>query len=168
MDHIPPEARKALQRSLLGVPQSGLPDRTFVRHQGCWNCVNAKTPVDRWRAKREQKLNYALQIAAESFLGENHPEVVKVRRTVELIDDAVRQGSIFVCDVGRTATGEPVADFTTSAFLCDRWSGRDGASLARADNGKLDELPEELRERIDGPDPITPAQLIEQTKGTEP
>lgn len=164
MSTIPPENRKRLERSLNGVLQAGMPDRTFVRGQGCWNCVHAKPPGPRWFDQRQQKLDYALRIALQSQLKENDPEVVKIRRTVEMIDGAVLRGDVFVCDVGKTAAGEPVGDFVTSAFLCGRWSGRDGASLARADHGKLDELPEELRERVDGSAPISVTQLIDRTR----
>lgn len=163
MPIIPPEARKRLERSLNGVVSAGMPDRTFVRGQGCWNCIHAKDPAPRWLDQRQQKLDYALRVALQTPRGENDPEIVKIRRTVEMIDGAVARGDVFVCAKGKTANGEPVGDFVTSAFMCDRWSGRDGASLARADDGKLDELPEELRERIDGPDPINVAQLVKQT-----
>jgi hypothetical protein len=117
--------------SLLGVPQSGLPDRTFTRGQGCWNCINAKSPIDRWFDKRHQKLAYAQRIAIQSQAGENDSEVVRIRRQVEQIDAQMAQQTMFVCNVGRTADGNPVGDFVASAFLCDRWTGRDGASLAR-------------------------------------
>jgi hypothetical protein len=155
-----PRLKDGLKLSLLGVPQAGLPDRTFTRGQGCWNCIHAKSPVDRWFAKRSQKLAYAQRIALQNTLmGENDPEVVQIRREVELIDANIAQGQISICDVGRTANGEPVGDFVVNAFLCDRWTGRDGASLARSPDGKLDDLPEELRDKIDGSEPTTIAKL---------
>lgn len=162
---IPEDIRRRLQAVQAGVPQAGLPDRTFTRHQGCWNCVHAKAPFERWLEKREAKLALGLQIALQSDLRESDPVVVRIRREVDMIDGAVARHEVFICDHGRTADGNPVGDFVTSAFLCDRWSGRDGASLARADNAKLDELPEELRERIDGPEPLTPAQVAAKTQG---
>ena len=135
--------------TLLGLPQAGLPDRTFTRGQGCWNCTNAKSPIDRWFEKRSAKLAYATQIALQALDGESDPAVVKIRREIEQFDGMCAKHEMFVCAVGRTADGQPVGDFVASAFLCERWSGRVGASLARADDGRLDDLPEELRDKID-------------------
>jgi hypothetical protein len=151
--------------SLLGVPQSGLPDRTFARSQGCWNCIHAKSPVDRWLQKRAQKLEYAVRVALQSQLGESDPQVIPIRRQIDQFDGMIARREVFACDVGRTQNRkggtEPVGDFVASAFLCDRWTGRDGASLAR-DGSKLDDLPEELRDKIDGPEPTSLAKLNEK------
>lgn len=154
-----PRLKNGLQASLLGVPQAGLPDRTFARGQGCWNCIHAKSPVDRWLTKRATKLAYAVQIALQSPNKEDDPEVVAIRRQVDQIDGHCRRKEIYTCDHGRTADGQPVGDFVASAFLCDQWSGQVGASLARADNGKLDDLPEELRDKIDGSQPMSLADF---------
>ena len=40
-------------------------------------------------------------------------------------------------------------------YLCDHWTGVEGSSLATAGH-KLDKLPEELREELDGPAPKSP------------
>ncbi len=154
-----PRFKNGLQASLLGVPQAGLPDRTFTRGQGCWNCINARSPIDLWKEKRAAKLAYAVQISLQSQQGEDDPEVVAIRRQVDQVDGHCARKEIFTCGQGRTADGQPVGDFIASAFLCDRWSGQVGASLARADNGKLDDLPEELRDKIDGSQPMSLADL---------
>jgi hypothetical protein len=162
-----PRLKNGLINLLNGTGQNGsglvgMPDRTFERGQGCWNCIHAKKAVDFWTTRRKEYLNKAMQITLNSPQGEKHPTVVQYRRVIDIYDHGVGTGAMVRCDVGRTANGNPVGDLVANAFLCDRWTGRDGASLARID-GKLDVLPEELRERIDGSDPITPEMLAEKT-----
>jgi hypothetical protein len=152
-------SRQALERSAHGVQRAGLPDRVFTRSQGCWNCINAQTPVDRWFDKRAALLDQAIGIATSDARGEQHPKVINIRRAILTIDQAVAGRLVFVCDKGITERGDSVGDFVSSAFLCSRWSGRDGASLARNEDGKPDVLPEELREIVDGTEPTTPDQL---------
>lgn len=60
-----------------------------------------------------------------------------------IFDRAVAAGGIGICAIGR-----PKSDFVDCRYLCDGWTGRDGASVATA--GKpLDKLPEEVREDIE-------------------
>ena len=47
--------------------------------------------------------------------------------------------------IGMCLVGGAEGDFVDCRYLCDKWSGRDGSSLATS--GKpLDKLPEELKE----------------------
>ena len=60
-----------------------------------------------------------------------------------VFDRAVAVGGIGIC-IANKAPG----DFVDCRYLCDHWTGRDGASVATA--GKpLDKLPEEVREDIE-------------------
>jgi hypothetical protein len=149
-----PRPGSSLENSLNGVASAGLPDRTFGRGQGCWNCIHSKDPVNRWFDKRPGMLARGVHLAEQSLMGEKHPIVIQIRRAVAAVDQAIAHRGLFVCDVGLTATGEPVGDFVASAYLCSRWTGRDGASLARGPDGKLDDLPEELRDKLDGSQPF--------------
>lgn len=146
------------------VAQAGLPDRTFERGQGCWNCIHAKPAVERWVDKRKEMLERGLRLSIDHPKGQNYGPVVRIRRAVELMDAVVAQHKAFACAIGITAEGNPVGDLVASAYLCSRWTGRDGSSLARID-GKLDLLPEELRDKIDGSDPTS---VSAGSKRTEP
>lgn len=171
----------SLAQSLLGGGANGpelavLPDRTFERSQGCWNCIHAQSPIDRWMGKdadgkggvRGQMLSRAAKLAVNSPRGERADAVVRIRRAVERIDFTVMHQLCFVCDHGVTEDRNPVGDFVASVFLCDNWSGRDGASLARRSDGKLDDLPGELRDKIDGSGPMNAEEYIEKLQGGSP
>lgn len=154
-----------------GVAVAGLPDRTFTRAQGCWNCINAKDPettARRWFDHRERMLDRAMAITLNSPLGERDETVVRIRRVVEASDQAIAGRKLVACDVGITEKNEPVGDFVASAFLCRKWSGRTGHSLARHDDGKPDTLPEELREIVDGSAPISANNLLKKIQGEKP
>lgn len=118
-------------------------DRTVERAQGCWNCIHAKPATEFWAQARQRDLAKAARIAVDSEQGENHVQVVNIRKMVDQVDHAVAQHNLIRCTTGKTAHGQPVGDLTPQNYLCDRWTARDGASLARQ-GGKLDKLPEEL------------------------
>jgi hypothetical protein len=72
--------------------------------------------------------------------GESHPQVVQIRRMVNLVDHSLAKGEIGMCLKGKAET-----DFVFAAYLCDAWVGKQGSSLATSGH-KIDALPEELTE----------------------
>ena len=126
-------------------------DRTFERTQGCWNCKHSSRAAAFWTQRRQQDLARALTIAQEHpAQGEEHTQVVNIRRMVDTIDNQVAAGTLLRCGGdGKTAAGDPVADLVAHNFLCHKWSGAQGASIARAGQ-RADDLPEELADKIDG------------------
>lgn len=134
-------------------------ERVIGRGQGCWNCKHwdpaAAKPL--WSEKRQNDLKTALDLALNLPGGEpksadecRSPEALRcfnIKSMVNSLDHLVASGHAGVCKGGgRTANGEQVGDFVVHSFLCDRWSGVSGASLAR--EGKTDLLPEELAEKM--------------------
>ena len=139
-----PKLRSQLSQVL--VPK----ERVVSRGQGCWNCSSWSREKAKplWTDKRQNDLKTALEIALSSPNGEDDVRVRNIRKMVNDLDHLVASGHMGVClGGGRTADGNPVGDFVAHAFLCDRWSGVSGASLATG--GKTDPLPEELREKLD-------------------
>lgn len=126
-------------------------ERVFDRAQGCWNCKHwdQEAAKPRWNELRQRDLTAALQIALVSPHGENDVRVENTRTMVDSLDHLVAQRMVGVCrGDGRTAKGEPVGDFTLHGLLCDRWTGKVGASVAR-EGRALDTLPEELTDKLD-------------------
>lgn len=127
-------------------------DRVFERTQGCWNCIHKVSAAKFWTERRQADLAKALNIAMNSKLGEQHPKVQNIKQMVNTIDHQVAAGLLIRCGqglvtIGRTANGEPVGDLVTANYLCDRWTGAQGASIARAGQAP-DALPEELADKI--------------------
>lgn len=127
-------------------------DRIFSRTQGCWNCRWSQNANAFWTERRQQDLTKALHIAQTSILGEQDPKCLNIRNMVDKTDHGVASGALLRCVAnpkGQTATGEPVGDLVVHNYLCHRWSGAQGASIARA-GAKPDDLPEELVDKLDG------------------
>lgn len=140
-------------------------DRVFERTQGCWNCKHF-APGDAtkkvWAQLRIRDLNIAVKIATDSPQGENDVRVENIRKMVNTLDHAVVQRKAGICTGdGKTADGNPVGDLVAHSFLCSEWSGAQGASIARGGQ-KADELPEELKQRVDGEGPTTLEALQDQ------
>lgn len=130
-------------------------DRMFGRGQGCWNCKHWSTEDARkkWTADRQKNLNEALEITLGSPQGEDDVRVYNIRGMIDRLDNEIAKGSAGVCHgKGRLPNGDSVGDFVVHNYLCDRWSGAQGASMAREGKG-TDKLPEELQEELDGPKP---------------
>jgi hypothetical protein len=126
-------------------------ERVISSGQGCWNCKHWDQDKAKplWTEKRQHDLTTALRIAQESRSGEQDQRVFNIRAMVNSLDHLVATKHVGVCvGGGRTANGNPVGDFVVHSFLCDRWSGVSGASLATG--GKTDPLPEERAEQING------------------
>lgn len=124
------------------------PERTFTRSQGCWNCVsycNTELAQQNWAT---HKMRILANLAASMplvRLGEQEkavPGTADARLDqVRSMDKAIKLGVVGMCMKGGTTT-----DFVEHRYLCDKWSGRDGASVARGAS-KADLLPAELQER---------------------
>jgi hypothetical protein len=108
-----------------------------------------------WEGKRQHELKTALDIVLDLPDGEpktvdecKTPQALRafnIKAMVNSLDHLVASGHVGCCKGGgRTADGNQVGDFVVHSFLCDRWSGVVGASLAR--EGTTDKLPEELAE----------------------
>ena len=126
-------------------------ERVISSGRGCWSCIHwdQDAAKPRWTEKRQNDLNTALAIALESPHGEADQRVYNIRAMVNSLDHLVATRHVGVCHGnGRTADGKDVGDFVTHAFLCDRWTGRVGSSLAI--QGKADPLPEERAELLNG------------------
>jgi hypothetical protein len=144
------------------VPQ----DRIFERTQGCWNCVHKSDPKEWWNEQRQKDLKRALDVSLASKLGENHPKCMNIKAMVDKIDHLIAAKALVRCGSGlvrpgRTADGKPVGDLIAPNYLCNRWSGAQGASIARAGQAP-DPLPEELADKIGNalPDPEHVAKQV--------
>jgi hypothetical protein len=62
----------------------------------------------------------------------------------QVFDRMVAAGQIGICVLGASQ-----GDFVDHRFLCDKWSGVTGASVA-TEGKPLDKLPDELRDIVDG------------------
>lgn len=114
------------------------------RTQGCWNCTGFSTDeaVKFWSERRQVDLKIALDHALASPLGEKDPKVAGIKRAVDLTDQAVAAGRL-----GRCSRKGSEADLIALEYLCTKWQGRQGASVAR-DGAKADKLPSELMEDV--------------------
>lgn len=123
-------------------------ERVLSRGQGCWNCIHGDSAREFWTEKRKRDLLFAKQLAENSPRGEDHPQVVQIRKMIDTVDHSVAAHALLRCTKGVTAEGEPIGDLVAHNYLCSKWSGKTGASLAR--EGKLDDLPEEAADKLDG------------------
>lgn len=122
----------------------GLPGRTFERTQGCWNCIHYDVG--------ERSRNYWFQKAkprdeghAKAYEFEGKMDAARaVRQTIEDAERAILTGKAGMCSAGKAKS-----EYVMSAYLCNHWSGRTGASVAR-EGGAPDLLPAELRDVVDG------------------
>ena len=142
--------KKMFKAKLFGVGE----DRIAVRTQGCWSCIHGGAAgYERaaklwWEEARAATLQRGVEISLKSPHGENDERVKNVRRQVPLMDVQVEQHQWVTCKVGKDPKGNPVADFVASTYLCNQWSGAEGASIARAGKGP-DLLPEEVVEKFE-------------------
>ena len=146
------------KRSLFGKSKAlvdsvtGLSNRTFMRTQGCWNCKHGSYELAKswWKDKRQKDLNEALALSMTSPLGEQDPTCKNIRRMVDMIDHGVASGGLFKCmGHGVDANDNPIGDLVKSSYLCRKWSGAQGATVAR-EGEKADDLPMELEEKFKG------------------
>ena len=121
--------------------------RTIERTRGCWNCkhwTNDDLAKNHWLKLRQQDLTTGLAVANNDPRGEEHPQVVNIRRMVHTADRGIALGVFGICMAGKSP-----GDFCHNAYLCDHWSGKTGASVA-TEGAPLDLLPAELKDKLDG------------------
>lgn len=133
-------------------------ERTFERTQGCWNCKHSTAAKGYWTQQRQNDLKRALELAQASPEGEASVKVVTIRGWVDRVDRLVALKQLIRCTTGKNPNGDELPDLVQHSYLCDKWSGASGSSLAR-DVGKTDKLPEELVDYVDGDGSYSAAQV---------
>jgi hypothetical protein len=122
-----------------------LKGRTFERTQGCWNCLrweNQELARKRWQDCERAELAAAEAIRLVDPRGEAAPKYLQIRKTVAQGRQMVFSGRFGVCLAGGVET-----DFVEAAHLCEKWSAKTGASIARA-GAAPDPLPDELKDKV--------------------
>lgn len=135
----------------LGYVQTDLPDRTFERKTGCWNCKGWSHEMGKkhWVERRQKDLEVGLSLSLQSPLGEEDPKVKGIRRMVHHVDHGVASKTLGMClGHGVNRNGDPVGDLVMSTYMCDRWTGAQGSSIARAGEA-IDILPAELEDKLE-------------------
>lgn len=126
-------------------------ERILTRNAGCWNCVHMRDATEFWfgdptkgtHGRRGQALDRAVAIALAHPMGEQAPQVVNIRRMIQIGDEGVRQRAMIKCGPGH-AEGDLIA----SSYMCTQWTGATGASIALGGE-RINDLAQELREKID-------------------
>lgn len=106
----------------------------------CRHFDNGEKSKNHWK-----KVARPREEANLKFLRQTAPQ--KADGFKELLTAA--QAAIFYGKMGMCLAGKVKTEFVEDAYLCPSWTGRQGASVARAGGGP-DLLPEELREVVDG------------------
>lgn len=128
------------------------PERVFERGRGCYNCTSFATgelALKRWRELRSRDLTYIQESGPIPRLGELELPVPSGRDArmdqVHKADAAIQSGLFGLCLKGARPKdlGGPEGDFVHCKFLCERWNGRDGHSVATSGR-PLDKLNDEL------------------------
>lgn len=138
-------------RKLLGLDSSHIKERT----QGCWNCTHwsSEKAIELWwNGARQAMAARGAEIAATA--GIDDPRVQALKKDLPELDIGMETKLYGVCsgkgvtykDVGGRKVKEPVGSFVQSAYLCEKWTGAQGASIAR-EGQKADLLPGEVIER---------------------
>jgi hypothetical protein len=136
-------------------------DRTFSRGQGCWNCIHGSSEeaVKFWTERRKRDVLFLKQLIEQAPAGEQSLAVKQLVKKIDTIDHSVAAHALLRCTKGVTAEGKPVGDLVAHNYLCSKWSGKQGSSLAREGRG-LDDLPEELADKIDGTPSVDLERLV--------
>lgn len=141
-------------RKLLGLGSSHIKERT----QGCWNCVHFSTEKAIeiwWNGARQAMAARGAELAATAGLAD--PRVQALRKTLPEMDVGMETKLWGICTGGgftykevngRKVKQPPFEDtqFIQNAFLCEKWTGAQGSSIAR-EGQKADLLPQEVVER---------------------
>jgi hypothetical protein len=118
-------------------------DRVFERSRGCWNCKhfeNAELSRKHWAARRPQdELHLMQQGAFDIATGGIAPDDPRLQ-SINDMERAVHAGQAGMCMKGMCQT-----DFVHFKYLCEGWTGREGASVA-TEGRPVDPLPAELKE----------------------
>lgn len=127
-------------------------ERVFDRGRGCYNCRsfdNGELARNRWRELRPRNLAYIKTSGPIPRLGELEKPVPDERDArldqIRFMDTGILNGMFGLCLKGARPKdlGGPEGDFVHCKFICDRWDGRDGYSLATSGR-PLDKLNDEL------------------------
>jgi hypothetical protein len=143
---------------------NGLPkERVVERGRGCWNCTgfeNGLLARQQWRAVHRPARERQLQARKRELVERRQAELIRspLAPTSDLdqafnqlatqvgllkdVDRAVTAGALGMCMVGGTA-----CDFVTATFLCEKWTGRQGSSVATQGH-PVDALPQELKDKL--------------------
>jgi hypothetical protein len=137
--------------------------RVFTRTQGCWNCKHYGSAKAFWSERRQKDLQTALGFAHESPHGEEDQKVINIRKMVNRTDHLVAMKQVGVCSNPTRpvdANNNQInADLFQHSFLCSKWDGAQGASMAR-EGARADDLPEELVDKVDGHKPTDLNEFI--------
>jgi len=121
-------------------------DRIFERSRGCWNCKhfeNGQLSQQHWAARRPQDEMEILQKQGATNLLGVVPRNDRMFQTLNDMEQAVKLGQAGMCMKGMTKT-----DFVHFKYLCEGWTGKEGASVA-TEGRPVDLLPAELKEIAD-------------------
>ena len=125
------------------IPQ----DRVFERGRGCWNCKsfeNSEMSRTHWRECRAAEEQAIVASGGDPVLvrlGDmENPAAQETNARFQWMDNLINSGRAGMC-----LKGKAPGTFVHHKYLCDGWTGRDGASVA-TDGRPLDKLPEELVE----------------------
>lgn len=152
-----------------------LADRTIERSRGCWSCIGfdngdgcktdyrnrpdvalRKMRVSAWdmnsvdfhREVGRLKAQGLTQDQAVHHVMQQKQQEIIVSNQLSLFDRQVENGEIGRCRIGGVDTRDNPVDFIHMKYLCHKWSGRDGSSVATSGR-PLDKLPDELRDDAD-------------------
>lgn len=125
-------------------PNKFTQERTVVRTQGCWSCKwfdNGQIARDLWeKSLRPRDLKVLADRLGCTTL--TIPEGTPALRQMDRMNVEIQTGTTGVC-----MKGSPGTDLVQHRYLCGNWTGRDGASVARA-GAKPDDLPDELMDKF--------------------
>lgn len=149
--------RKLLRKAqkLLGRRQ-GIPGRTFVRNQGCYNCVHFCRPGEPLFEQHKiatgvRDVNYFVK---EQGLT---PDQAAARI-------AHRESTMAARGAGLCLGGGSQADFVSARYLCSKWVGRVAVDKTQ---GGVDPLPDELKDQLGDPSRANPAAAAIERVGSE-
>jgi hypothetical protein len=116
-------------------------ERVFERSRGCWNCKhfeNGELARNHWAARRPQD---EVEILARTggLIGAVPPTDQRFQSLNDM-EAAIRMGQAGMCMKGMVKT-----DFVHFKYLCEGWTGKEGASVA-TEGRPVDPLPAELKE----------------------
>jgi hypothetical protein len=148
-----PDSNAPISNKDARMIKNAAPERTFDRGRGCHNCVsfsNEEMSRSHWLLHKMSRLAQYKGTIGLPLLGDmenpNAPTKPDPRlKQLHDIERLVNTGCVGICLKGArpASMGGPEGDFIAFSFLCDRWTGREGHSLATAGR-PLDKLNEEL------------------------
>jgi hypothetical protein len=135
------------------------PERTFTRARRCANCTAFETGAmshQQWNTHRKARQDDYLKTLPISRLADmekpdwspNEKNDARLQQLMQM-DHMIANGMAGLCMKGARSAedGGPPGDFVHAEFLCDRWNGVEGHSVATS--GHEDKLNEELRQIAD-------------------